>query len=137
MVVKSSDAPLDLAVVSEDVSSTYVLSMLVFEEVLVPSLALVLDAPPSPIGGHDLFPSPGHVLSARGQLGTGSSKMNVGVSDPPGLHCSVSSRDWIAKVAKVEDGWTVVKRKNTRSSASPLDLNLRLCKGGSKSKGKS
>ena len=52
-----------------------------------------------------------------GQLALGSSRKIVGVSDSPGLHCSVSSRDWIAEVAKVEDCWTMVKRKNTRPSA--------------------
>lgn len=70
-------------------------------------------------------------------MSLGSSRKIVGFSDSLGLHCLVSSGDWIAKVAKVEDGWTMVKRNNTRPSAPPLEMNLRSCKGGSKSKGKS
>ena len=59
MVVKSKDAPLDSAVVYTDNSSADDLSMSVLEEVVhVPSPALVLDVPPSPVGGQDPLSSP-------------------------------------------------------------------------------
>lgn len=140
-VVKSSDAPQDLAVVSADISSADDLSVPVLKEDPVPSPAPVLDVPPGLVGGQDPLPSPAPAPilppgSMGGQLAMGSSKKIVGFSDSPGLHCSVSSGDWIAEAAKVEDGWTMVKRKNTRPLAPPLEMNLRSCKGGSKSKGK-
>ena len=57
-------------------------------------------------------------------MATSSSRNIVGVSIFPRLHCSFSSRDWIVEAAKVEDGWTMVKRKNTRPSNPPLEMNL-------------
>ena len=66
-----------------------------------------------------------------------SPRENVVASTSFGFHSLVSSRDWIGEATKVEDGWTVVKRKKSKPSAPPLEMNLRSCKGGSKSKGKS
>lgn len=67
-------------------------------------------------------------------MAMGSSKEIVVVYVSPGLHRSISLGDWFAKAAKVEDGWTAVKRKKTRPYAPPLVMNLRSCKGGSKLK---
>lgn len=59
MVVKSSDAPLDLVVASEDVSLADDILVPVLEKVLVPPPAPKLDFPPSLVGGQD--PSPGPI----------------------------------------------------------------------------
>ena len=78
-----------------------------------------LDFPPGPAGG--LLAS-----SSFGESGV--------FFVPPGR--SASSGDWAAEAAKVEDGWTAVKGKKSRSSSHPLQMKLRSCEKGSKSKGK-
>lgn len=55
-MVKSSVVHLDLAVVFEDVSSSNDLSVPVFEEIVVPSPAPVLDVPTGPVGARTLLP---------------------------------------------------------------------------------
>lgn len=134
-MVKSTDVPLDSVGVFEGVSSADDLSVSELVEDVqshgqVPSLVPALDVPPGLAGGQDLVPSLAPALvpnfplgSVGGQLASGSSREIV-VSDSPGLHCSVSYGDWFAEAAKVEDGWTAVKRKKTKPSAPPFDMYL-------------
>ena len=55
----------------------------------------------------------------------------------PRAHGSLSSEAWVAEAENLEGGWTVVKRKKSKPSAPPLDMNLRSHKVNFKSKGKS
>lgn len=67
-------------------------------------------------------------------MSTSSPREIFVASASTGFHYSISSRVWVAEAKKVEDGWIVVKRKKTRPSAPPLEMNLRSCKGGTKLK---
>lgn len=49
----------------------------------------------------------------------------------------VSSGNWQNDAARLEDGWTTVKGKKSKSSIPLADINLQSYKGGSKSKPKS
>ena len=62
------------------------------------------------------------VVSPRGPA---SSWKNVLASSSPGLLYSDSSEAWDAEAAKVEDGWTAVRRKKSKPSVPHLDMNLR------------
>ena len=57
------------------------------------------------------------------------------------LACNVDSfvslGVWHNDVAKLQDGWTTIKGKRSKSSVPPLDMNMWSYKGGSKSKSKS
>ena len=72
-----------------------------------------------------------------GQSSSDSPREIVVASASPRFHCFISSEAWVAEVAKVEDGWIAVKRKKTKPSTPPLDMNLRSRKGDIKLKGKS
>lgn len=50
---------------------------------------------------------------------------------------SIASRNWQIDVARLEDGWTIVKGKKSQPSIPPLDMNFWSYKGGSKSISKS
>lgn len=88
----------------------------------------------------DPIPSPVPDLAALPSLGGGLSSLvppreNALLSAPASLGLlSVSSEAWLGEVARVEDGWIAVKRKKSKPSVPPLDMNLKSCKGGSKSK---
>ena len=97
-----------------------------------PALASGSQAPVPPPAPAPALVSPGPV---GGLLASGSLGEAVVLPDPPG--CSVSSGEWAAAAALVEDGWTTVKGKKSKTSPHPSQMNLRSCKKGSKSKGKS
>lgn len=103
-----------------------------------PSPALALDDPHGPVGGQGPAPVPIFVLDSLGAVGgllaSGSSWEDGFFSDS--LRLSASSQDWAAEAAKVEDGWTIVKKKKSRPSAPLLKMNLKSCKGGNNPKGK-
>ena len=66
------------------------------------------------------------------------SEIDLLVATAPSVYqSSVSFGVWQIDEVKVEDGWTTVKRKKSKPSTPPLEMNLRSCKEGSKSKSKS
>ena len=89
-----------------------------------------------------LFPAPNSVVlpsfvgGLSSSLSPSEKSLMVDVVAPFFLSL-VSSGSWQVEAAKVEDGWTVVKRKKSKPIAPPLEMNLKSCKGGFKSKNKS